>query len=40
MAEGEYGDCVACGDEIAGKRLDLDPTTPVCIACASKAAGG
>ncbi len=40
IAEGEYGDCVACGDEIAGKRLDLDPTTPLCIACASKAAGG
>ena len=32
--EGEFGCCVTCGEEIAPKRLELDPTTPVCIACA------
>lgn len=32
--EGTYGDCVACGEEIAAKRLENDPTTPVCINCA------
>ncbi len=30
--EGEFGCCVTCGEEIAPKRLELDPTTPVCIA--------
>ena len=33
--EGEYGYCVACGDEIPVKRLELDPTTTVCVACAA-----
>jgi DnaK suppressor protein len=32
--EGEYGYCVSCGEEIAPKRLELDPTTPTCINCA------
>jgi len=32
--EGEYGYCLTCGEEIAGKRLKLDPATPVCIDCA------
>lgn len=31
---GEFGYCTACGDEIAEKRLALDPTTPTCITCA------
>lgn len=35
LAEGEYGACVACGEEIAAKRLDLDPATPTCVDCAS-----
>lgn len=30
----EYGYCVACGEEIALKRLELDPATPNCIDCA------
>lgn len=34
LTEGEYGFCATCGDEIAAKRLELDPTTPVCIDCA------
>lgn len=31
---GEFGYCTACGDEIAAKRLNLDPTVPTCITCA------
>ncbi len=34
LAEGEYGACVTCGEEIARKRLEVDPATPTCIACA------
>jgi len=33
---GDYGDCVRCGEEIAIRRLDLDPAAPLCIDCASK----
>ncbi|MEO1676633.1 MAG: TraR/DksA family transcriptional regulator [Pseudomonadota bacterium] len=32
---GTFGECVECGEDIALKRLDLDPTTPCCISCAS-----
>lgn len=31
---GEYGECVACGEFIAEKRLEADPTAAFCIACA------
>ena len=34
IGDGEYGYCVACGEEIARKRLELDPATPNCIDCA------
>lgn len=37
LAEGDYGFCVNCGEEIAARRLELDPTTPVCIDCAEAA---
>ncbi len=30
----EYGDCIRCGEEIAARRLELDPATPLCLACA------
>lgn len=33
----DYGYCVNCGEEVAIKRLELDPATPLCIDCASKA---
>ena len=36
MEEGEYGYCLRCGEEIAVKRLELDPGAPLCIACASE----
>ncbi|WP_420332368.1 TraR/DksA family transcriptional regulator [Roseibium sp.] len=31
---GEYGDCVECGEEIAEKRLEVDPAAAFCIRCA------
>jgi RNA polymerase-binding transcription factor len=33
--EGEFGYCLECGEEIAARRLELDPTAPLCIGCAS-----
>jgi DnaK suppressor protein len=33
--EGEFGYCLKCGDEIAARRIELDPATPLCIGCAS-----
>ena len=33
--EGEFGHCLECGDEIAARRLALDPAAPLCIGCAS-----
>ena len=40
LTEGDYGYCATCGEEIAPKRLELDPATPVCINCASNGTGG
>lgn len=34
MDDGEFGYCTECGEEIAPKRLELDPTIPTCIHCA------
>ena len=31
---GAFGWCMKCGEEIARKRLDVDPTAPLCIICA------
>ena len=33
--EEEFGWCLSCGEEIAFKRLQWDPSTPNCIGCAS-----
>jgi DnaK suppressor protein len=35
MEDGEFGYCEDCGEPIALKRLDLDPTVTRCISCAS-----
>lgn len=35
IEDGEFGYCEECGDEIAEKRLDLDPAATRCISCAS-----
>jgi RNA polymerase-binding transcription factor DksA len=34
IADGTYGSCVRCGDEIAAARLDALPWTPFCRTCA------
>lgn len=34
MDEGDYGYCVNCGEEIAVRRLELDPAAATCIDCA------
>ena len=34
LDEDEYGYCVECGDEIAEKRLAVDPAAAFCINCA------
>lgn len=31
---GEYGICQECGEEIGEKRLEIDPSAGLCIACA------
>ncbi|EGN76061.1 DnaK suppressor protein [Idiomarina sp. A28L] len=29
----DFGYCIECGDEINEKRLEIDPTTAMCIQC-------
>ena len=36
LADGEYGDCLVCGEPIAPKRLAFDPSAALCIECADK----
>ncbi len=33
LQEKEFGYCIKCGDEIALKRLELDPTVALCLNC-------
>ena len=35
IENGNYGYCVTCEEEIALKRLELAPSIPVCIDCAT-----
>ena len=35
IEQGEYGNCVVCGQSINPKRLQALPHTPFCISCAS-----
>ncbi|MCP4820793.1 MAG: TraR/DksA family transcriptional regulator [Shimia sp.] len=39
IRDGDYGDCLACGEEIAIARLDLLPEATMCVTCAAKVAG-
>ncbi len=32
----EYGYCLKCDEEIAIRRLEIDPAAPLCITCAEK----
>lgn len=34
IEEGEFGFCQECGEEIATRRLALDPTLAICVPCA------
>lgn len=34
IADGEYGYCAECGEEIPHKRLELNPAAALCIRCA------
>ncbi len=34
LERGTFGECVHCGEEIETKRLAIDPTIQICIACA------
>lgn len=38
IEEGDYGYCVTCGEQIPLRRLELDPTLPNCVDCASTGA--
>lgn len=33
LAEGDYGYCMSCGEEIGDRRLAIDPMAELCIAC-------
>ena len=35
IESGDYGDCLACDEPIAIRRLTLDPAATLCIDCAS-----
>lgn len=36
IEEDEYGYCDDCGEEIAEKRLEIDPAATLCIRCAGR----
>ena len=31
--EGEYGYCLACGEDILPRRLEIDPAVTLCVSC-------
>lgn len=35
IEDGSFGSCLACGEDIAEKRLRFDPSIATCIRCAS-----
>lgn len=40
MEKGIFGLCLRCGEDINVKRLEFDPTVPLCIECASQGKKG
>ncbi len=36
LDDGEFGDCIKCGEPIPPARLAIDPATLVCVACAER----
>ena len=39
IADGHFGECTDCGEDIAIARLDANPTVTFCIDCAEKREG-
>ena len=35
LDDGDYGYCLVCGEEIAAKRLEIDPAAALCVTCAN-----
>ena len=35
IEDGSYGECLDCGEDIPERRLEIDPTIPLCVSCAS-----
>ena len=35
LDHGEFGECLECGEDIAEARLKADPSTTLCVECAS-----
>ena len=33
--QGDYGECVVCGEEVGARRLEAQPEAPLCIRCQS-----
>ena len=33
---GEYGECVACGEDIEPRRIEAQPESPMCLRCQSE----
>lgn len=36
IQDGEFGECLECGEEINPKRLEIDLTATLCISCAER----
>jgi len=36
IESGDFGFCSDCGEEIARKRLEVDPSAPLCVKCAGR----
>lgn len=36
IEEGDFGNCMECGEEISVKRLEIDPVAMFCIRCATE----
>ncbi len=39
IGEGDFGECLNCGETIGAKRLELDPAVATCIKCARANSG-
>ncbi len=37
LEEGEFGECISCGEAVEPKRLEAVPWSPLCLACQEQA---